>query len=177
MSDLPAVTVRAVVADVVLESAAEWPGEITHVPLPGGTRCGPPVECVPLGQSLGLGDDIAGHLHRVAAPVGVDDTTSSAGRPSLQVLAELIELRITRDILDVRLAHARHESENLQVALESNRTIGIAIGIVMATRHCRAADAFALLSRASQETNRKVRDIAEDVLFAGVLPDRSSAAS
>jgi len=52
----------------------------------------------------------------------------------------------------------------LTVARDSNRRIGMAIGIVMNQRHIDEAHAFDVLRRTSQNTNRKLRDIAEDVI-------------
>jgi curved DNA-binding protein CbpA len=55
----------------------------------------------------------------------------------------------------------------LTVARDSNRRIGMAIGIVMNQCHIDEEDeedAFDVLRRTSQNTNRKLRDIAEDVI-------------
>lgn len=59
---------------------------------------------------------------------------------------------------------------NLETALQSSRQIGAAVGIVMALRRVSQDDAFALLSKASQNTKRKLRDIAADVRLTGALP-------
>lgn len=45
--------------------------------------------------------------------------------------------------------------------------IGAAIGIVMAAHKTTEAEAFATLSRASQAANRKLRDIAADIVDTG----------
>ena len=65
---------------------------------------------------------------------------------------------------------ARDQVVHLETALASARRIGAAIGILMA--RCRITDeqAFALLRTASQLTHRKLRDIAEEVVFTGTLP-------
>jgi GAF domain-containing protein len=60
---------------------------------------------------------------------------------------------------------------NLQVALESRAVIEQAKGILVAEYGCNPEVAFKELSRRSQNTNRKVRDIAAD-LVAGQI-DRS----
>jgi curved DNA-binding protein CbpA len=51
----------------------------------------------------------------------------------------------------------------LEIARDSNRRIGMALGIVMSQRQVDEAHAFDVLRRISQNTNRKLRDIAEDV--------------
>jgi hypothetical protein len=60
---------------------------------------------------------------------------------------------------------------NLEIALESSRVIGMAMGIVMANSLCTADQAFDALRRVSQETNRKLRDVALEVTETGVLPE------
>ena len=59
---------------------------------------------------------------------------------------------------------------NLQQALESNREIGVAMGILMAHGRYTQADAFDQLKLASQRLNRRVRDIASEVALTGSLP-------
>ncbi|PZS15750.1 MAG: hypothetical protein DLM57_12030 [Pseudonocardiales bacterium] len=58
---------------------------------------------------------------------------------------------------------------NLEQALATNRQIGQAIGILMATDHLTAAQAFERLRTASQHSHRKLRDVASDVIETGVL--------
>jgi ANTAR domain len=68
-------------------------------------------------------------------------------------------------------AAAREKALNLEKALDRSRDIGAAIGILM-TRHLITRDqAFGLLTTASQRTNRKLRDLAEDVIHTGDLSD------
>lgn len=55
----------------------------------------------------------------------------------------------------------------LQRALQSSRRIGAAIGVLMALRKLSYEEAFKQLSEASQRTNRKVSDLAEDILYLG----------
>ena len=62
--------------------------------------------------------------------------------------------------------------QQIRAALDSNRVIGTAVGIVMATYQLTAQQAFQLLVAASQHSNRKLRDIAADVTTTGRLPLR-----
>jgi len=64
---------------------------------------------------------------------------------------------------------ARHMADNLQAALESRAVIDQAKGILMERYKLTADQAFQLLARASMTTNRKVRDIAEDLVRTGEL--------
>jgi GAF domain-containing protein len=65
---------------------------------------------------------------------------------------------------------ATDKAEHLQAALESNRKIGMALGIMMAEYHITDLQAFDLLRAASQRSHLKLRDIAERVVYTGEAP-------
>jgi CheY-like chemotaxis protein len=67
-------------------------------------------------------------------------------------------------------AHGREQQ--IRGALDTNRVIGTAVGIVMASYHLNAEQGFQLLVAASQNTNSKLRDIAARVVDTGFLPLR-----
>jgi hypothetical protein len=67
------------------------------------------------------------------------------------------------------LENASRQSENLQAALESNRRIGMAIGILMATRRLTEDAAFDCLRQVSNARNLKLRLVAEEVIYMGAL--------
>ncbi len=69
-------------------------------------------------------------------------------------------------ILDQRQALSRCEQLNatLQRALETRTVIGQAQGVLMARQRITASEAFEVLRRASQRTNRKLRDIAFEIV-------------
>jgi GAF domain-containing protein len=71
----------------------------------------------------------------------------------------------------------RERAEHLERALESNREIGIAIGILMARGLHSREQAFDALRRASQRLNVKLRDIASAVADTGALPDAERSSS
>jgi hypothetical protein len=66
------------------------------------------------------------------------------------------------------VAHLNH-AEQLTVALATNRQIGEAMGILMATYRVTENQAFDLLRIASQNTNRKLREVAAEVVETGTL--------
>ena len=68
--------------------------------------------------------------------------------------------------------NAENRALQVQSALESNRVIGTAIGVLMATYRLTADQGFRLLTRASQDHNRKLRDIAAIVVTTRKLPFR-----
>ncbi len=65
----------------------------------------------------------------------------------------------------------RKQNANLCVALEGSRRIGAAIGIVMSRRNVTYDQGFELLRHASQRLHMKLRDVAEEVLYIGRVPD------
>jgi AmiR/NasT family two-component response regulator len=69
----------------------------------------------------------------------------------------------------VTSARRQERAVNLERALESNRDIGVAIGVLMALHKVTREQAFDLLRMASQAKHRKVRDLARDVAETGTL--------
>lgn len=59
--------------------------------------------------------------------------------------------------------------EHLKIALSTNRDIGMAIGVLMASHKLTSDQAFNLLRVASRNSNRKLADIAADVVQTGTL--------
>jgi hypothetical protein len=66
---------------------------------------------------------------------------------------------------------SQKSAAQLQEALHASRRIGAAIGIVMVKRRVSESEAFLILSRASQNTNRKVRVVADEVVEKGEVSD------
>jgi GAF domain-containing protein len=69
-------------------------------------------------------------------------------------------------VLANSLAYADAQQFGLDMAqaMKSRASIEQAKGILMSAQHCTADDAFQMLVRASQRENRKLRDIAEDIV-------------
>ena len=67
---------------------------------------------------------------------------------------------------------ASDEAENLARALETNREIGVAMGVLMAKHNLTREQAFGLLRMASQDSNRKLADLAVEVADTGEVPLR-----
>ena len=99
------------------------------------------------------------------APLHAGDT-----RPA-GVLVNAVDLTVRVTAREVERRTADATTANLQVALASNRRIGTAIGILMAHRRITDSAAFELLRDASQRGHRKLRDIADDVVLTGTLPE------
>lgn len=67
-------------------------------------------------------------------------------------------------MLTTSYAEALELNANLSRAIESRAVIEQAKGIIIATARCSPDDAFAILREQSQSENRKVRDIAEEIV-------------
>jgi GAF domain-containing protein len=62
-------------------------------------------------------------------------------------------------------------AQQMQAAMDSRAVIEQAKGIIMGERRCTAEEAFSILTKVSQDTNRKVRDVAA-ALVARAAQDR-----
>ena len=67
------------------------------------------------------------------------------------------------------LEQARVKIANLEIALHSNRRIGIAVGILMSTRQLTDEAAFQVLADHSQATKIKLAVLAEYVIMTGTV--------
>jgi GAF domain-containing protein len=92
-------------------------------------------------------------------------TTGTAFAGPLREHAEVLAAQAT-DALTVTMRQIRQAQMQNQLAqaMVSSSIIDQAIGILMAEQRCTAATAFDLLRQASQNRNRKLRDIAGDLI-------------
>lgn len=108
------------------------------------------------------------HDHQVAALRERIDKLVAAAATSAQDAAEVDR---------IHLEAVRH----LRCAVESRDLIGQAKGLLMAKAGCSSDDAFDLLRAQSQHENRKLTDVAAELVErhnrTGVLPSRTRASS
>jgi GAF domain-containing protein len=64
----------------------------------------------------------------------------------------------------MRAARHQEKAEHMERALRTSRRIGVALGILMLTRQVDLEDAWEQLSQASQDSNTKVSELAEQVI-------------
>jgi GAF domain-containing protein len=64
-------------------------------------------------------------------------------------------------------------AQQMQAAMQSRAVIEQAKGIIMGSRRCTAGDAFAILTKISQDTNRKLRDVAAAVVASATQDNQS----
>ncbi len=118
-----------------------------------------------LSVPLAIDDDqVTGALNIYARQAGAfdEDTRAAASRfgPYAAVAAGNLHA----------YQRARSMVDNLQVALETRAVIDQAKGVLMERLKLTPDQAFQVLAQASMATNRKVRDIAGDLVQTGELP-------
>jgi len=109
-------------------------------------------------------DDVPVGTLTLYAPVGVGFSRDDERR------AGAIALKAAVVLAGLGLRAADTEVRQLQEALRSRATIEQAKGILIARHHCSPDDAFALLTRLSQHENRKLRDVAADLVAEHAPP-------
>jgi ANTAR domain/PAS fold len=126
---------------------------------------------LPVNSPIAEGDRVIGIVHHVEDITALD---AYRNRPEV-VLAQPQRAEVcdfTQVLTDTQdaLRAAHHQVEMLQIALETNRDIGTAIGILMHRHKVDRETARNLLRAVSQQSNRKVRDLALRVIETGTLP-------
>lgn len=109
---------------------------------------------------------------RVTAALNLYSDTDAPWESSSAGPARLLA-RQAAAVLDkgVVLARSEHANVTLRRALETRTVIGQAQGVLMARQSIGPDEAFDILRRASQRTNRKLRDVATEIV-AGVSQGR-----
>lgn len=79
-------------------------------------------------------------------------------------------LLATHGALALSAALANERASNLEKALQNSRDIGVALGVLMHSYKVTREQAFDLLRMASQQSQRKLADIASEVGDTGALP-------
>jgi DNA-binding response OmpR family regulator/nitrogen-specific signal transduction histidine kinase len=105
----------------------------------------------------------------MAFAAGADDFVAKPFNSS-ELLARVHAHYEMNQLRDLAIGEAETTVGQLRQALQSNRTIGTAVGIVMARYELDRERAFQVLVRTSQQSNRKLYDVATDVVRAGSLP-------
>jgi hypothetical protein len=138
-----------------LTMASEWPAFARRAVEETGVRS-------MLSYRLFLNDGNRGALNFYAMKPDAFDMSAVATGSIFAAYASMAQLA------------ALHQDQaiNLSRAVESNREIGVAMGILMANKRQTQEQAFTDLRIASQHLHRKLRDIATEVIYTGALPDQ-----
>jgi ANTAR domain/GAF domain len=126
-----------------------------------------------LSEQLGISSMLALRLHLVDDSDTIAGLNFSSGSRDAFSAADIEWARIlaTQCALLVSSWQAHAKAENLLAALESNRQIGTAVGILMARHNFTTQQGFDVLRHASQSSNRKLRDVAAEVILTGTDPE------
>src|SRR5262245_13049193 len=152
-------------AQAVAGSDTAW-HEARHTPASGSvraTRSRPGLSRAPAGRRLGA---LNLSSHDIDGFTQLDED-----------LISLFTVPAAAAIVVVgRYLEARDLAGQLEQALQSRAVIDHAIGIIMAESRCDADQAFALLNRASNNRNIKLRDLATEIVtqVGGRPPPRSA---
>ncbi|MHC6594182.1 GAF and ANTAR domain-containing protein [Arthrobacter sp. C152] len=66
--------------------------------------------------------------------------------------------------LSVRINSAQNRADDLEAALESRTAINLACGVIMAQNRCSQEEAMTILTKVSSNRNRKLRDVARELI-------------
>jgi AmiR/NasT family two-component response regulator len=105
-----------------------------------------------------LDDDIHASLNLYSDTVG--------GLADSQTLTMLLT---THGAVAVSHVMARERAVNLEKALVNSRRIGMAVGVLMSTRKLTHEQAFDLMKIVSQNSNRRMSLVADEVVETGTL--------
>lgn len=78
---------------------------------------------------------------------------------------------LTLEELQAECHRLKLQVANLQIALQSNRRISMAVGILMSRHGLTSNQAFDRLRAVSQNAHRKLHEVADAVIYAGDLPE------
>jgi hypothetical protein len=122
-----------------------------------------------LAKEMGLRSYLSAGLGLAGRRLGALNLSSSDSHGFSQLDEDLISLftvpASAAIVVVGRYAEARDLAAQLEHALRSRAVIDQAIGIVMAESRCDANQAFATLSRASNNRNMKLRDLANEIVM------------
>ena len=109
-------------------------------------------------------------------PMNVNDRTIDvlglySARPDAFAADDEAVAQILARHAAVALANARNE-ETFARAIDARKLVGQAMGILMERYQINGDQAFAILRRYSQDTNTKLRDVAQQLIENRALPGR-----
>lgn len=81
-------------------------------------------------------------------------------------VSQLLPMIATALARNAELARLRETRDQLQTALDQERDVSVAIGIVMARRDLDPPEAFELLRRAARASRRKLAEVARDLILS-----------
>jgi GAF domain-containing protein len=154
---LEAATAQATVTVPDLTSEPRWPGWAEHA-VAAGARSS-------LSVGLPVKDEVDGAMNLYGTHQGAFDDQAVQLAETFAGYAAIVLANATLYSVTARLA------QQLQAAMSSRAVIEQAKGIIMGRRRCTADEAFAMLTRISQNSNRKLRDVAAALVAEALRGD------
>lgn len=109
--------------------------------------------------------------HTASGANGATGSGAARDDSDEQLIAAMNQVTDTaRLVIDNALSRAQAKTRNLEVALATSRTIGMALGIIIERCRLSPEEAFTVLRQISQRDHRKLRDVASELVFTGVIP-------
>ncbi len=102
--------------------------------------------------------------HGSVGVLGLYSKDHDAFGPDEEAIAQILARHAS-----VAVAAARHE-ESMAAAVDARKLVGQAMGILMERFDLDGDRAFAILKRYSQDTNTKLRDVAQQLIDTRKLP-------
>ena len=139
-----------------MNTETRWP-DFTAKALDAGCRSS-------LSIGLPVHESVAGALNIYATtPAAFDDDAISIGQTFASYAAVVLA---NAHLYDTQANLAEH----MQTAMAGRAVIEQAKGIIMRDRRCTSEDAFKILTKLSQDTNRKLRDVAQALVDRAAEP-------
>jgi hypothetical protein len=66
--------------------------------------------------------------------------------------------------LSVRISTAQNRAEDMEAAMQNRTATNLACGVIMAQKRCSQAQAMDIVTRVSSNRNRKLRDVATELI-------------
>jgi GAF domain-containing protein len=119
---------------------------------------------LPAARSDGERIELAINLYDTATGGWSEDVLADVGRFAEDAARAVVVASV--------LQEQSRANEDLRLAMASRTVIDQALGVVMAQNRCGPEEAFAILRRASQSRNQKMRDLAASIVasVSGVAP-------
>ena len=110
-------------------------------------------------------DDLVAAVSALAARAETSEQRAQASEQRVEALEarSLVDRELIAELQADGVLRREHVT-NLELALVTSRTIGAALGILMANRNIGEEEALKVLKGASQRTNTRMRDLAQTIV-------------
>jgi GAF domain-containing protein len=122
-------------------------------------------------RNLGFRSVVAYPLHLSGVDLGALAVYSDKAQYFVDEIVDVTGILADHAAIVLQGAEAAEKAVHLTKALETSRRIGVAIGIIVNRYRLTEDQAFDLLRVQSQTSNRKLRDVADDIILTGAFSE------